>query len=124
MNEDFDQQLYDRVLALMANHTRFMEHELVPQSRVYHDLGCDGMDSEDLLNAFLSEFDVDLNNFVFDRHFGPELSRKQESVATDAASPDRGHSGFRRSSSSLCELLSYILQFDQMMWLKDRSFRI
>jgi len=70
---DIDQELYERVVQFVAKNTGYKKAEISPQSSMYHDLGCDGIDGEDLLVTFRDEFDVDISNFVFDRHFGPEL---------------------------------------------------
>ena len=72
MNSEIDPVLYQRVVQLVANELNCNKKELHPESRFYHDLGCTGLDGEELLKAFRDEFHVDTSNFVFDRHFGPE----------------------------------------------------
>jgi acyl carrier protein len=72
MNSEIDQVLYERVVQLVATELNYNKKNLRPESRLYHDLGCTGLDGEELLKAFRDEFCVDISNFVFDRHFGPE----------------------------------------------------
>jgi acyl carrier protein len=69
---DIDQDLYDRVVGLIAEELGLKREQIKPESRILHDFGCDGLDGDDLLAAFRDQFDVDISNVVFDRHFGPE----------------------------------------------------
>jgi acyl carrier protein len=73
VNFDIDQELYERVVQFVAKSRAYKKEKIKPQSSMYHDLGCDGIDGQDLLADFRDEFDVDITNFAFDRHFGPEL---------------------------------------------------
>ena len=41
---------------------------------LFHDLGTDGMDGEQFMEAYARRFDVDLANFEFSLHFGPEAA--------------------------------------------------
>ena len=45
-----------------------------PESRIYHDLGINGDDADELLRAFAREFNVDLTEFPFDKFFSDEAS--------------------------------------------------
>ncbi len=72
MSAEIDQELYDRVVSLVAKVTNHRKDKIKPESRFFHDLGVDGIDGEDLLAAFHDEFNIDCCDFVFDRHFGPE----------------------------------------------------
>jgi hypothetical protein len=45
---------------------------LALDSRLQHDLGVDGADGWELIDAFSRGFDVDLAGFQADLHFGPE----------------------------------------------------
>lgn len=72
MNSEIDQVLYDRVIRLIVSELNLNRDELHPETRLYHDLGCTGLDAEELLRTFVGEFRIDNSNFVFNRHFGPE----------------------------------------------------
>jgi hypothetical protein len=39
---------------------------------VTHDFGIAGIDAEDLIAALQKNFDIDMANFSYDRHFSPE----------------------------------------------------
>jgi hypothetical protein len=43
-----------------------------PESRIFHDFKIDGTDAYELMVALEKKFDVDMANFTFVRHFGPE----------------------------------------------------
>ncbi len=76
MTSDIDEDLYDRVLQFVAKNLGFRTQEICKiqaYSRMYHDLGCDGVDGYELLEAFSKEFQVEMSEFNFDKHFGPEL---------------------------------------------------
>jgi acyl carrier protein len=45
---------------------------LSEDTRLLHDLGMDGTDAVEFMEAFSEEFNVDMSEFKFDRHFGPE----------------------------------------------------
>lgn len=68
-----DQALYERLLEFLLRETGHWRHELDPGRSFYHDLGVDGQDGENLLLAFSNEFQVDMSQLKFERHFGPEL---------------------------------------------------
>jgi acyl carrier protein len=48
--------------------------ELTALTRLGEDLGLDGDDAEDFMQAFAHRFQVDLSDFHFDLHFGPEAA--------------------------------------------------
>jgi len=70
LSQEIDQNLYARVIALVEKYTK--QKNLKPETRLFQDLGVDGMDADNLLAKFRDEFNVDFTNFVFDKHFGPE----------------------------------------------------
>jgi acyl carrier protein len=74
VNAEIDQALYDRIVAFVVRERGCGKDEIKPESRMYHDLGCTGLDGEDLLTALRDQFDVDIANFVHKRHFGPEAT--------------------------------------------------
>ena len=54
---------------------KFQSGRKVPLSediRLLQDLGMDGDDGVEFMEAFSEEFDVDMSEFEFKRHFGPE----------------------------------------------------
>ncbi|MCA9815505.1 MAG: DUF1493 family protein [Cyanobacteria bacterium HKST-UBA01] len=67
-----DKSTYDRIVLLVEKHTG--RKTINPDSRIQHDLGADGQDAYDLMVELQDKFDVDMTNFVFDRHFGPEAA--------------------------------------------------
>jgi acyl carrier protein len=70
--EEIDEDLEGRILALVVRKTRQKQEKITSDASLFHTLGVDGMDADDLLAAFRDEFGVDFSNFVFERHFGPE----------------------------------------------------
>lgn len=44
------------------------------ETRIEDDLGITGDDAIEFMEEFQNEFNVDLNTFEFDKHFGPEAS--------------------------------------------------
>jgi hypothetical protein len=46
--------------------------KLVDHASLFHDLGVDGDDARDFLREFSCRFQVDMSQFVFSAHFGPE----------------------------------------------------
>lgn len=70
---DIDTEIYDRVLSVIAKNRGLKKKDIQPQARLFHDLGCDGMDADDLLASLRDEFAIDFSDFVFTRHFGPEV---------------------------------------------------
>jgi len=67
---EVDNSIYERVVVLVEKHTG--RKTINPDSRIRHDLGTDGQDAYDLMVELEDKFDVDMTNFVFKRHFGPE----------------------------------------------------
>lgn len=72
MIDEIDRDLFDRVVRLVAKNRGLKTEKIKPESRLLQDLGCDGMDGDDLLAAIRDEFGVDFSGFVFERHFGQE----------------------------------------------------
>ena len=42
-------------------------------SSLFHDLNADGLDGADFMEAYSRRFGVDMSEFDFTKHFGPEL---------------------------------------------------
>jgi acyl carrier protein len=64
--------LEKRVRALVADMTGTRIERISLNTRISHDIGCDGDDAVELFEAFAKEFDVDLSGIKWERHFGPE----------------------------------------------------
>ena len=65
---DLDSSIMDFV----AGCTGVRPPRLSPASTLFGDLGVDGADGWELIEAFGERFHVDLSSFHADRHFGPE----------------------------------------------------
>ena len=64
----------DVVLAFVAESTGVAPGQVTLSSRLAQDLGLDGDDAVEFMEAFKSHFGVDLSAFEFRRHFGPEAA--------------------------------------------------
>jgi hypothetical protein len=64
--------LTERVLALVSVETGVPAAKLTLDTRIVHDLGCDGDDAGELLERFADEFGVDLSELQWRRHFSNE----------------------------------------------------
>lgn len=67
---DIDQELYKQVVKIIEYQSG--AKKIKPESRIAHDMGVDGDDADELINALQKQFDIDMTNFSFDKHFGPE----------------------------------------------------
>lgn len=67
-----DPELYDRIIQLVCRERGCHRSELTQDTSLYHDLGADGDDGEDIMVSFSDEFKVDMSQFKYDLHFGPE----------------------------------------------------
>jgi hypothetical protein len=63
--------LAERVVSVIAHQTGCPQSRLPLQTDLW-DLGVDGDDAQDLLLRLSEEFQIDLQNMQFNRHFGPE----------------------------------------------------
>jgi uncharacterized protein DUF1493 len=64
--------LSERVMQMIADQTGFRRSGMRPDTDLARDLGVDGDDARELLLRFGGDFNVNLVNLQFDRHFGPE----------------------------------------------------
>ena len=64
----------ERVVAFLASELGVRPSRLQPEIRLFHDLGCDGDDADELISRFAGQFAVDLTGFDFGSHFGPEAA--------------------------------------------------
>jgi len=60
------------VMDFVAEFTGAKRQRLTPASTLFGDVGVDGADGWELVEAFGQKFQVDLSSFRADRHFGPE----------------------------------------------------
>lgn len=66
--------MFKRVESFVSESLSLREEEkrsLSADTRLLHDLGMDGTDAVEFMEAFSEEFDVDMSEFEFDRHFWP-----------------------------------------------------
>ncbi len=64
--------LDESVIDFVAEFTGVKRRRLTPASTLFGDLGVDGADGWELVEAFGQKFQVDLSEFRADHHFGPE----------------------------------------------------
>ena len=64
--------LDSNVMNFVAEFTGVRRQRLSPVSTLLGDLGVDGADGWELIEAFGEKFHVDLSSFRADQHFGPE----------------------------------------------------
>lgn len=65
-------QQIEQVKDFVAEITGVKQERLTEATRLGHDLGVDGEDAAELIQAFVQRFQVDMSEFNFDSHFGPE----------------------------------------------------
>ncbi|MBI1926411.1 DUF1493 family protein [Candidatus Poribacteria bacterium] len=61
-----------RVKAFVAEHHRIAEKKFNPDTRLLEDLGIDGDDGVELIEAFCEEFEIDPSTIHISEYFGPE----------------------------------------------------
>lgn len=64
--------LEDSVIDFVADFTAAKRTRISLQTTLFGDLGIDGADGWELIEAFGRKFDVDIATFRPERHFGPE----------------------------------------------------
>jgi hypothetical protein len=60
------------VIAFVAAELNEKEERLRLTTRLWHDLGVDGDDADEFMQAFAERFAVDLTGFEFERHFSDD----------------------------------------------------
>jgi acyl carrier protein len=63
----------DDVRKLVAAQSGLPIERIQPSSRLFHDLGIDGDDAEELLVAFGERFSLPIKDFPFSEYFGSEV---------------------------------------------------
>jgi uncharacterized protein DUF1493 len=69
---DDPKSLTDRIWGLVADERGMCLDKILPESRLEEDLGMTGDDAAEFLEQFARDFDVDLTDLDFHKHFGPE----------------------------------------------------
>lgn len=64
--------LLEQVVNLIAEETSTPRKRLLPNARLFHDLGVDGIDAEELMQKFFYRFGVAPQGFHHSDYFGPE----------------------------------------------------
>lgn len=64
--------LAEAIIAFVARETGMKPSKLTLSTRLMHDLGIDGDDAVEFFEHFEQEFGVNLSDFPYHRHFGPE----------------------------------------------------
>ena len=64
---------FRQVRQLLARQMGVRENKVTMDTRLRHDLGMDGADAWEFLDAFCEEFSVDLTDFPHDSYFGGEM---------------------------------------------------
>ena len=72
MNAASPDLLAEQVRLFVARERGMSPAKVALDSSLFHDLGTDGADGVELLQAFAREFHVDLGSIRWDQHFGPE----------------------------------------------------
>ena len=67
-----EQALLDQIVALVSRTSGVPADRIRPETRLAEDLGVDGDDADELLDAYARRFGVDLAAFEFSRYFGEE----------------------------------------------------
>lgn len=66
-----DNAIYKEVRALVAKYRSIKEDRLSEDTDIFK-LGMDGDDAREFMEVFAKEFGVDMSEFEFSKHFGPE----------------------------------------------------
>lgn len=63
---------FENVLQFVAKYCSVGVDKLKPVTSLFVDLGVDGDDADEFMQAFSRQFGVDISEFNFSQHFGPE----------------------------------------------------
>lgn len=66
-------ELYHQISSFLVKKTGRDARLIHPKSRLYQDLGIDGVEGVELIEDFSMEFSVDIGNLDLSKHFGPEM---------------------------------------------------
>ncbi len=62
----------EKIIDFISDFCRISKDKLSASKSLLYDLGIDGDDAMDLLDAYSDKFCVDMSNFKFDEYFGSE----------------------------------------------------
>lgn len=65
--------LYREILECLGTELGIDAKQITPESRLYQDLGIDGLEAAHFMTIFSRNFSVDMGSFDISKHFGPEL---------------------------------------------------
>ncbi len=68
LESDIESKLRDLIVEILGAR----DSEIRPEASLFHDLGADGLDGEEFMEAYAKHFQVDMSDFEVSRHFGPE----------------------------------------------------
>jgi len=71
-SESDEGMLFEEVRSFISVQRSANRNEITKETSLYHDLGTDGIDADNLLRDFSEKFHVDMAKFNYDSHFGPE----------------------------------------------------
>ena len=63
---------YEKVIGFITSETGYSEDKILIKTRLYHDVGLDGDEAEEFIEAFAEAFNVDMKGFEFYRYFNKE----------------------------------------------------
>jgi len=66
------EDMFKRVESFVLRFWPASKGPLSPDTRLLYDLGMDGTDAVEFMEALSKEFGVDMSEFEFNKHFGPE----------------------------------------------------
>ena len=75
-----NKELLEEVKDFVAEFWGEQRNSLSAETSINVDLGMDGDDAAEFMRAFSDHFCVDLDDFPYDRHFGPEAAATTFSV--------------------------------------------
>ena len=68
-----NKEIFEKVRALLAEHNHININKLSEQAELLK-LGIDGDEAAEFMEVFRDTFSVDMSEFEFDKHFGPEAA--------------------------------------------------
>ncbi|MBU2714257.1 DUF1493 family protein [Zooshikella harenae] len=72
-SNDSDNDVYQTLTAFLTDWLSIRKTtKLTPSTRIFHDLGVDGDDAVELLEAYSEKFQVNLDKFSINQYFGEE----------------------------------------------------
>lgn len=72
MQNNFTNDDFQKIIDFLSRELCVKKESLSLHSRIFHDLGVDGADGIDLINAYSEKFNVDIGDFPYSEYFGNE----------------------------------------------------